>query len=161
MAAKIRVGDTAPNFTATDQAGNLVELKQACRDSVVVLYFYPHDHSPHCVAQAVCFREQYHQFNEAGARVLGISHDSQARHLGFVSKYQLPYTLLTDGDGEIHRLYGVPRRLGILPGRVTFVLDQERVVQDLFVAQFQVETHVSRALAAVQRIAGLTISNTG
>ena len=88
-----------------------------------MLYFYPKDDTPGCTKEACTFRDQYEDFTAAGAEVIGVSSDSSESHRKFAGKYSLPFTLLSDRGGEVRKRYGVPATLGLLPGRVTFVID--------------------------------------
>ena len=146
-----RVGSPAPDFTLPDQAGNPVSLRDF-RGRAVVLYFYPKDDSLGCTAQACAFRDSYEVFKEAGAEVIGVSADSTASHGGFASRNQLPFVLLSDADNAVRQRYGVPRSLGLLPGRVTYVIDQEGVVRHIFNSQMLVTKHVDEALTVLQSL---------
>ncbi len=145
-------GDSAPDFALSDQRGETVRLS-ALRGRPVVLFFYPKDDSPGCTAEACGFRDRYASFVEAGAEVLGISSDSVASHARFAAKHALPYRLLSDPDGEVQQLYGVQKSLGILPGRVTFMIDAEGVIQRRFASQLFPQRHVKAALELVEALA--------
>jgi peroxiredoxin Q/BCP len=145
------VGSPAPDFTLPDQEGNPVSL-QDFRGRAVVLYFYPKDDSLGCTAQACAFRDSYEVFKEAGAEVIGVSADTATSHNGFASRHQLPFVLLSDGDNALRQRYGVPRSLGLLPGRVTYVIDKEGVVRHIFNSQMLVSKHVDEALKVLQTL---------
>ena len=102
----IREGEPAPDFTATTDTGEQVSLSDY-RGKPVVLYFYPKDDTPGCTAQACGIRDAYGEFERAGAVVLGISPDSEAKHVKFKQKYDLPFTLLADPEHEVAESYGV------------------------------------------------------
>lgn len=142
---KVQVGDIAPNFTLSDQQGAKVSLKDFAGKNVV-MYFYPKDNTPGCTAEACSFRDSYAVFKDQGAEVIGISSDSEEAHQKFATQYRLPFTLLSDQDGAVRKLYGVPSTLVLLPGRVTYVIDKEGVVRHIFNSQFAPEKHVSEAL---------------
>lgn len=112
----------------------------------VVVYFYPKDDTPGCTAESCAFRDQYEIFKETGAEVLGISADTVESHRQFSGKYKLPFYLLSDLDGTVRKLYGVKATLGILPGRVTFVVDKEGIVRHSFSSQLQPTKHIEEAL---------------
>ena len=99
-------GKPAPEFSATTDAGETVSLSDF-RGKPIVLYFYPKDDTPGCTAQACGIRDAYGDFERAGAVVLGISPDSEAKHVKFKEKYDLPFTLLADPEHEIAERYGV------------------------------------------------------
>ncbi|GCF09461.1 peroxiredoxin [Dictyobacter arantiisoli] len=145
-AAKINVGDKAPDFTLSTQTGTSVSLKDYLGEKAIVLYFYPKDDTPGCTTEACAFRDSYEVFKHAGAEVLGISSDSVAAHQKFSTKYHLPFILLSDPRGVARKLFGVPPTFGLLPGRVTYVIDKEGIVRHIFSSQFAVEKHIEEAL---------------
>lgn len=147
----VKVGDTAPDFTLPSQTGASVKLSDF-RGNSVILYFYPKDDTPGCTKESCAFRDQYEVFQQAGAQVIGISADSPDSHQRFATKYQLPFTLLSDTGNQVRKLYGVPATLGLLPGRVTYVIDQQGVVQHIFNSQFNFQGHVDQALQTLQKI---------
>ena len=154
MAEKtIGVGDVAPDFTLPAQTGEQVTLSDYRGDKIVVLYFYPKDETRGCTAEACAFRDSYEEFAEAGAQVIGISSDSVASHEKFANKYNLPFTLVADEGGEVRKRYGVPATLGILPGRVTYVIDREGVVRHTFTSMVNIGKHIEGALAIVRSLA--------
>ena len=150
---RIGVGDAAPDFALPSQSGEQVHLRDVLERGPVVLYFYPKDETPGCTAEACSFRDSYEVFKEAGAEVVGVSSDSVAAHESFASKHRLPFTLLADQGGKVRKLYGVRSTLGILPGRVTYVIDREGVVRHVFSSQMGVQRHVGEALDALNQIA--------
>ena len=103
---KLKEGDKAPGFTAVDQEGRKVSLSDFAGKSVV-LYFYPRDDTPGCTKEACAFRDDFADFKKKGAVVLGVSTDSEKSHAKFVTKYRLPFTLLSDEDKKIVQAYGV------------------------------------------------------
>lgn len=147
----IQVGDTAPDFTLPKQDGTPVHLKALLEKGPVVLYFYPKDETYGCTKEACSFRDAYEDFTGAGAEVVGVSSDSSASHAGFASKHKLPFILLADEKGDLRRQYGVSRSMfGLLPGRVTYVIDQKGVVRHLFDSQLQATRHVQEALGILK-----------
>lgn len=151
--AGLRVGERAPNFSLPDENGERVSLEDLRARGPVVVYFYPRDDTPGCTVEACTFRDSYEDFVEAGARVVGISADGDGSHRSFKEKHGLPFVLLTDVDGSVAASYGVKKTLGLLPGRVTFVVDREGVVQSVFDSQIRVRHHVGQALEVVRRLA--------
>ncbi len=149
---KIKVGDQAPDFTLPDQKGQPVSLSSFVGKKDVVLYFYPRDFTPGCTAEACAFRDSYEIFKEVGAEVIGISSDSEQSHQGFAARHRLPFILLSDRDGSVRKRYGVSSVLGLLPGRVTFVIDKQGIVRHIFVAQFAAEKHVEEAMRVLQTL---------
>jgi peroxiredoxin Q/BCP len=145
----IEPGEPAPDFTLPDADEKLVRLSDLL-GKPVVLYFYPKDETPGCTLEACAFRDQYEDFVDAGAVVVGVSSDSSASHRAFAKRHRLPFTLLADRDGAVRKRYGVPSTLGLLPGRVTFVIDSEGVVRHVFNSQLAATRHVSEALDALR-----------
>ena len=147
--AGVKVGERAPDFTLPDADGKPVRLADF-RGRPVVLYFYPKDDTPGCTKEACTFRDEYQDFRDAGADVLGVSSDSSESHRRFASRHRLPFTLLADRSARVRSLYGVPATLGLLPGRVTFVIDGEGVVRRVFNSQLDATRHVREALRALR-----------
>jgi peroxiredoxin Q/BCP len=143
------MGERAPDFALPDANGREVRLADF-RGRPVVLYFYPKDDTPGCTKEACSFRDQYQDFRDAGAEVIGVSSDSSDSHRRFAERHRLPFTLLADQGGKVRKLYGVPATLGLLPGRVTFVIDAEGVVRHAFNSQLAATRHVGEALDALR-----------
>ncbi|HJY67834.1 MAG TPA: peroxiredoxin [Streptosporangiaceae bacterium] len=152
MARGIGVGDQAPDFTLPSQSGKPVRLSDRLGEQVVVLYFYPRDNTRGCTAEACAFRDSHEVFSEAGAEVIGVSSDSADRHAAFAGRYDLPFTLLSDAGGRIRKTYGVPAVLGVLPGRVTYVIDRQGTVRHVFNSMTNIDQHVGDALTVVRRL---------
>ena len=148
----IKVGDKVPDFELERQDGGFFRLYDLVGKKNIVLYFYPKDSTPGCTKQACEFRDQYEVFKEQGAEVIGISSDSVASHQKFEKAYKLPFTLLSDKDGQIRKLYKVPRKLGLLPGRVTYIIDKEGVLRYVFNSMTKPLEHVSTALEVLREI---------
>ncbi|MEJ8800660.1 peroxiredoxin [Pontibacter sp. H249] len=149
---EIKVGDKAPDFELTRQDGGFFRLKDLLQEKNVVLYFYPKDSTPGCTKQACEFRDQYEAFKEHGAEVVGISSDSVDSHKRFERVHHLPFILLSDKGGRVRKLYGVPRKLGILPGRVTYIIDKEGVVQYIFNSMTKPLEHVKTAIEVLENL---------
>ena len=145
----MREGDTAPDFTSTTHDGTVVSLS-ALRGQWVVLYFYPADNTPGCTAEACSFRDAYEDFTDAGAVVIGVSSNDAASHERFAGKHRLPFSLLSDSDGSLRSAYGVKRTFGLMPGRVTYVIDPQGIVRKVFSSQLLATKHTSEALATIR-----------
>jgi len=148
----VKVGDVAPDFSLPDQSGKLVSLKDFVGKKSVVLYFYPKDFSRGCTAEACTFRDNYEAFKDAGADVIGVSSQSVESHDKFASLYKLPFILLSDEDGKVRKLYGVPSTFGVLPGRVTYVIDKKGIVRYIFNSQLNPTKHIEEALRILKEI---------
>ena len=148
---KIEVGDKVPTFTLIDQNGNSVTVNET-QGKAMVIYFYPKDDTPGCTKQACQFRDQYESFLKFEALVIGISSDNVESHKNFAEEYNLPFTLLADTHKEVRKLFGVPKSLLLLPGRVTYIIDRNGVVQYIFNSQFGIEKHIEMALQKLEKI---------
>jgi len=142
----------APDFELPDQSGTPVRLRDLVGQRPIVLYFYPKDKTPGCTIEARAFRDSYGGFTDAGAEVLGVSSDSVASHRHFAANEGLPFRLLSDRAGVVRELYGVERTLGVLPGRVTYVIDRTGVVGHVYSSQLQVTRHSREALDALRAL---------
>ncbi|MEA5572338.1 peroxiredoxin [Calothrix sp. UHCC 0171] len=145
----IKIGDTAPDFTLPSQDGTSVSLKDYQGKSVV-LYFYPKDDTPGCTAESCAFRDQYEVFKSAGAEVIGVSGDSPESHQKFATKYQLPFTLLSDKGDKVRNLYGAKTMMGLVPSRITYVIGSDGKIQYIFDSMFNFKGHVEEALKVLQ-----------
>jgi peroxiredoxin Q/BCP len=150
-ARPVTVGDPAPDFALADQRGEMIELRRF-RGRTLILYFYPRDHTVVCTTQACDFRDSYEIFRQADAEILGISSDTSASHAMFADQHGLPFTLLSDPGGLIRARYGVPRLLGLLPGRVTYVIDKQGIVRHIIRSAFSTNRHIRDALHAARQL---------
>jgi peroxiredoxin Q/BCP len=124
-----QVGEVAPDFTAKDQNGKDISLKDY-RGKKVILYFYPKDLTPGCTAESCDFRDNYGSLTSKGFEVIGVSADSEKSHQKFIEKHELPFTLIADTEKEVIKSYGAwgEKKFmgktydGIL--RSTFVIDE-------------------------------------
>ena len=152
MSKPVKPGDQAPDFELPAAEGNSIRLSDYRGQSEVILFFYPKDDTPGCTAEACAFRDSYEAFLDAGAVVLGVSSDGVDGHRSFAGKHRLPFPLLSDQGGRLRSVYGVPRTLGLIPGRVTYVIDRQGVVRQVFSSQFNPLGHVKEALKALEQI---------
>jgi thioredoxin-dependent peroxiredoxin len=149
---RIQVSDRAPDFTATVQDGRQISMADFRGKQGVVLYFYPRDETPICTREACAFRDAYQDFTDAGVVVIGVSSDGEESHRAFAGAHQLPFLLVADVDGSLRQKFGVPKTLGFLPGRVTYVIDRAGIVRHIFNAQFQGKQHVDEALRTIRQL---------
>jgi peroxiredoxin Q/BCP len=147
----VAVGHPAPPFSRTDQDGRQVVVGPD-QEGVVVVYFYPKDETYGCTAEACGFRDEYAVFDDVGARVVGISPDSDESHRSFARNHNLPFSLVSDHDGRLRELFDVPKTMGLLPGRVTFVIDAGGVVRHVFNSQLRARKHVDEAVKLVREL---------
>ncbi len=149
----LQTGAKAPDFTLNDQHGTKVRLADFLGQQNVVLYFYPKDDTPGCTKESCAFRDQFTAFSDVGAAVIGVSSDSEASHKAFAEKHRLPFTLLSDREGKVRKAFGVPAALGLLPGRVTYVIDRQGTIRHAFNSQLNPTKHVDEALHVLKALA--------
>jgi peroxiredoxin Q/BCP len=149
---ELKVGDKIPKFTAKDTYGNDFDSQEIIGKKPLVIYFYPKDNTPGCTAQACSFRDQYEDFKDLGAEVIGISSDSVVSHQKFTQRFKLPFILLSDSEKKIRKLFGVPAGLfGLLPGRVTYVADKTGTIIMTFDSMMATR-HIPKALEAIKNL---------
>jgi len=148
----IGVGDRAPDFEIPFADGSRVRLAELLARGPVVAFFYPKDQTPGCTAEACSFRDAYTTFSEGGAQVVGISSDSADSHAAFARAHGLPFPLVSDAGGTLRKAYGVPKTLGVLPGRVTYVIDRAGIVRSVFNSMFEPQKHVAAALEVLKTL---------
>lgn len=147
---KLKVGDKAPDFTLLSQKGESVTLSKLIGKKNIVLYFYPKDESKGCTRQACEFRDKYEVFTDLGAEVIGVSSDDVKSHKSFAEKNFLPFTLLSDDENKVRELYGVKSTFGIIPGRVTYVIDKKGIIRKIFSSQFKFKKHIEESLETLK-----------
>ncbi len=150
---KLNIGDKAPSFNGLDQNGNSVQLTDF-KGSKLILYFYPKDNTPGCNAEACNLRDNYEMWLGKGYKVLGVSPDKQAAHQKFISKFDLPFSLISDTEKEIIKAYGAwgPKKLygreyeGLL--RSTFVISEDGIVEQIF-TKVKTKDHTNQILEKI------------
>lgn len=153
MEESIKVGDIAPNFALFSETGEAVELQDYLGKKPIVLFFYPKNNTIICTKEVCHFRDNFDEFKKINnAEVIGISSDTEDSHKQFSEVNKLPFTLLSDPDEDVRREYGVPKTLGIVPGRVTYVIDKDGVIRHIFSSQLNYKRHVNEALSALKSI---------
>ncbi|KAB2834329.1 MAG: peroxiredoxin [Candidatus Dadabacteria bacterium] len=151
MPDPVKIGDRAPVFSLPSESGESVSLGDYIGKKPVVLYFYPKDNTVVCTKEACAFRDNYEEFRRLeGAEVFGISSDPVESHSSFSREHGLPFRLLSDEKGTIRELYGVPKTIGIFPGRVTYVIDGDGIVIHIISSQLGYKKHVEEALWALR-----------
>ena len=146
----LNIGDKAPEFEGKDQNGNVVKLSDY-RGKKVILYFYPKDNTSGCTAQACNLRDNYSSLQQQGYEVIGVSTDSEKSHQNFISKHELPFTLIADTDKQLVEQYGVwqeksmygRKYMGTM--RYTFVIDENGIIQDI-ITKVKTKEHAGQIL---------------
>jgi peroxiredoxin Q/BCP len=145
----LHVGDAAPDFRAETFDGHPISLADYRGQRGVILFFYPRDGTSVCTKEACAFRDAYEKFTDAGFEVIGISSDSVESHRKFSQEHKLSYPLISDADGSLRRMFSVTDTLGLIPKRVTFVIDKQGVIRLIFSALLASDEHVEQALRAL------------
>ena len=130
----LKEGDLAPNFSATDQNGNQIKLSDFSGKKLI-LYFYPKDDTPGCTKEACNLRDNYQELKNNDFEVIGVSADNSAKHLKFIDKYELPFSLIADTEKTVinaYQCWGLKKFMGreydgIL--RKTFVIENNTIVK--------------------------------
>ena len=148
----MNTGEAVPAVIFTRADGSTVDTNALIGQKTIVLYFYPKDETAGCTAEACSFRDSYEDFKSAGADVIGVSSDDGASHEAFKQKNRLPFLLLSDPKGAAAKAFGVKKTLGLIPGRVTFVIDRAGVVRHRFDSLLKIEKHVAEALEIVRSL---------
>ncbi|MEZ5198342.1 MAG: peroxiredoxin [Bacteroidales bacterium] len=150
---RLTIGSTVPKFELKDQHGELFSMDSVLGKKNLVIFFYPKDDSPGCTRQACSFRDQFEVFADEDAMIIGISGQSVKSHLEFAQKHRLNYTLLSDEGNKVRKQFGVPANLfGLIPGRVTYVINKQGKVIYMFNSQTQTEKHVTETLRILKEI---------
>jgi peroxiredoxin Q/BCP len=144
--SELKVGSKVPEFILPDQEGKMFDLRKILGKENLVIYFYVKDETPGCTKEACTFRDNYTQFQKDNAVVIGISAQSVKSHREFADKYNLPFTLLSDSNNKVRRLFGVKNVMGSIPGRETFVIDKQGKVVYIFNSNTKPVEHVTEAL---------------
>lgn len=152
----LQVGDKAPDFTLLTDQNKSISLKDL-HGKNVILYFYPKDNTPGCTREACDFRDGLHQFSDQNAEIIGISKDSPEKHQKFKQKYELPFTLLADTNGDMCEAYGVINKkslfgrsfLGIQ--RSTFLIDEQGIIRAIW-RKVKVNGHTQQVLDELHKL---------
>lgn len=152
---KLKVGDKAPHFKMEDHTGKMIDLNDYAGKKLI-LFFYPKDMTPGCTAESCNLRDYYSELQGKGFEVVGVSMDSNKRHVKFADKYELPYPLLPDEDKEIIEAYGVwalkkfmgKEYMGIV--RTTFVIDEKGTIERIF-DKVKTKAHAEQILEDYQK----------
>lgn len=133
----LEIGTKAPAFSLPDQNGEIHTLEEY-KGKKVILYFYPKDNTQGCTKQACGFGELYPQFEEKGAVIIGVSKDSVKSHKNFETKYNLPFTLLSDPELTCIQAYDVWKekknygRVSMGVVRTTYLINEDGVIEKVF-----------------------------
>ncbi len=147
----LTIGDPIPNFSLIDQTGTL-RSNQEYQGKPLVLFFYPKDDTPGCTIEVCGFRDKYDLFKILGANVCGISNGSEQSHFIFSNKNKLQYPLLCDENNSLSKIFGVPKVLGIINGRVTYIIDSKGIIRHIYKDLLDGSSHVKEAIKVLKAI---------
>ena len=137
----LKPGAKAPEFVLNNDEGTEVALSDLLKDGPLILYFYPADFTPGCTKEACSIRDIHNDIQSVGLTVAGISPQDEESHRKFRDKYELPFTLLSDPNKEVIRMYDVDGMFGVGVQRATFLISQDRKIQDAVVANVRISRH--------------------
>lgn len=146
----LKVGSKAPQFVLYDDQGQETSLSDLLRDGPLILYFYPADFTPGCTKEACSIRDIHNDIQSVGLQVAGVSPQDVASHQKFRDEYALPFTLLSDPDKLAIRMYEVDGMFGVGVRRATFLISQDRVIEDAVMADVRIGRHqefIEKAIA--------------
>ena len=146
----LKTGTSAPSFSLQDQNGNEVSLTQRLQDSAVILYFYPSDFTPGCTKEACAIRDIHDDILDVGLDVIGISPQDVESHSRFRTKHRLPFTLLCDPDKTVIRLYDAIAVPPFNVRRITYIINQEQMIEDAICADLRIGKHESFIKTAIE-----------
>ncbi len=146
----LKTGDKIPSFCLKDQNGNIRKSDEL--NKPLVLFFYPKDDTPGCTIEACGFRDKYDLFKILGAEVWGISNGDCLSHLNFANKNKLQYPLLCDLNNVLREKFGVPKTLGFIEGRVTYIINSEGIIIHIFEDLLNGPAHIKEAIRALKKI---------
>ena len=150
---QLKIGASAPDFSLSSSDGSMFTLSKVLGKKAIVIFFYPKDFSPGCTTEVCTFRDSFEIFKAAGADVIGVSSDSVESHQKFIKEHNLPFSLLSDPTKAVRKLYRIRNSGGVIPGRITFVLDKKGIIRFAFSSQFDAARHVEEAKKVVEEIA--------
>ena len=151
MELKLKAGDSAPDFEGPTTAGTMFRLREYLGKKNVVLYFYPKDDTKGCTMEACSFRDKLQRIGALWAEVVGVSVDTVESHKEFARKNALNFPLVSDYDKRISKLYGILSDDGSYAERVTFVIDKEGKIANIF-PNVDVTRHSNEIVEALKQL---------
>ena len=137
----LEVGSKAPEFVLANDEGGETSLSDLLQEGPLILYFYPADFTPGCTKEACSIRDIHHDIQSVGLQVAGVSPQDVASHQKFREEYSLPFTLLSDPDKLAIKMYDVDGMFGVGVRRATFLISQDRVIEDAVMADVRIGRH--------------------
>jgi peroxiredoxin Q/BCP len=146
----LEVGSKAPEFALANDEGGETSLTDLLQEGPLILYFYPADFTPGCTKEACSIRDIHNDIQSVGLQVAGVSPQDVASHQKFRDEYALPFTLLSDPDKLAIKMYDVDGMFGVGVRRATFLISQDRVIEDAVMADVRIGRHqefIEKAIA--------------
>jgi len=137
----LKAGDKAPEFVLQDSDGNEVSLSDLLQNGPLILYFYPADFTPGCTKEACAIRDVHDDITSVGLQVAGISPQEGDSHKRFRTEHELPFILLCDPEKVAVKMYDVDGPLGVGVRRATYLISQDRMIQDAIQADLRISKH--------------------
>ena len=137
----LKPGAKAPEFVLENDAGEEVSLTDLLQDGPLILYFYPADFTPGCTKEACSIRDIHNDIQAVGLNVAGVSPQDPESHAKFRKAHDLPFTLLSDPDKDVIKMFDVDGMFGVGVTRGTFLISQDRTIQDAVVANVRIGRH--------------------
>ena len=148
----LRLNDKLPYFILKNQYNKEVNSKNFYGKKLVV-FFYPKDNTPGCTMEVCNFRDNYSEIKKYNSNIVGISSDSVKSHNNFSKKFNVNYDLLSDNGNKVKKLFGVPRSMfGLLPGRVTYIFNQEAILLKIINSQINIYEHLSETIKFLKKL---------
>jgi peroxiredoxin Q/BCP len=137
----LKAGAKAPEFVLGNDEGGETSLSDLLKDGPLILYFYPADFTPGCTKEACSIRDIHNDIQAVGLQVAGVSPQDEESHRKFRAKHELPFTLLSDPDKIAIKLYDVDGIFGVGVQRATFLINQDRTIEDAVSANVLIGRH--------------------
>lgn len=155
----VKEGDEAPDFTLKTDSNEDFTLS-SLRGHLVVLAFYPKAATPGCQKEMCTFRDQFNDFVDVGAKVLGISSDPPEKQSKWKNKMAYQFPLLCDVNGEVRKAYGVQGNLfGLIPGRSTFLIDKDGKIVFVYTSQMDTAGHAKKMIEKIREVQAASSSS--
>ena len=137
----LKPGAKAPEFLLSNDDGGETSLSDLLQNGPLILYFYPADFTPGCTKEACSIRDIHNDIQAVGLQVAGVSPQDVESHQRFREQHNLPFTLLSDPDKDVIKMYDVDGPFGVGVTRATFLIAQDRTIQDAVVANIRIGRH--------------------
>lgn len=137
----LEAGAQAPEFVLNDHEGQETSLSDLLQSGPLILYFYPADFTPGCTKEACSIRDLHDDIQSVGLQVAGVSPQDQESHQRFRDEHNLPFILLSDPEKVAIKMYDVDGPFGVGVRRATFLITQDRTIQDVVMADVLIGRH--------------------